>query len=104
MSGFADAAARPHPDHLSTPLRPPKPPCAGAVCVWRAPDLVLARETPNGSTGRLYRLAHGTPASIVAGWSFGSKLRDNLPDPVAEWFTGTEPPDEAVELLRIAGF
>ena len=75
-----------------------------AACVWRAPDLVLARETPNGSTGRLYRLTHGTPSSIVAGWSFGSKLRDNLPDPVAEWFTGTEPPDEAVELLRIAGF
>lgn len=75
-----------------------------AACVWRAPDLLLARETPNGTTGRLYRLTHGTPASIVAGWSFGSNLRDNLPDAVADWFAGAEPPDEAVELLRIAGF
>ena len=39
----------------------------------------------------------------MAGWSFGSNLRDNLPDPVADWFAGTEPPDEAIELLRIAG-
>ena len=36
-------------------------------------------------------------ASIVAGWSFGSNQRDNLPDPVADWFAGTEPPDEAAE-------
>ena len=75
-----------------------------AACVWRAPDLLLARETPHGTTGRLYRLTRGTPATIVAGWSFGSNVRDNLPDPVADWFAKSEPPDEAVELLRIAGF
>jgi hypothetical protein len=75
-----------------------------AVCVWRAADLLLARETSNGTTGRLFRLTQETPASIVAGWSFGSDLSDNLPKPVADWFAGTEPPEEAAELLRIAGF
>jgi hypothetical protein len=85
--------------------------CAGP---WRAsgerpacgvrPTFCSHARRQTGTTARLYRLTHGTPASIVAGWSFGSNLRDNLPDPVVDWFAGTEPPDEAVELLRIAGF
>ena len=34
----------------------------------------------------------------------GSDPSHNLPRPVADWFAGAEPPDQAIELLRIAGF
>ena len=46
----------------------------------------------------------GRPPTIVAASTFSWSQRDNLPDPVADWFAGTEPPDEAVQNLRIAGF
>lgn len=73
------------------------------ACVWRKPLLVIARRTPAGLGGRLYRLARSTPGVIAAGWQVALDVRDNMPKQAGDWFPGRSPPEEAVELLRASG-
>jgi hypothetical protein len=76
----------------------------GLACVAKGPLLVIARETPAGLGGKLYRLSDGvTPRLIVAGWRSEAHVRDNMPPQIGDWLPGREPPPQAIELLRSAG-
>lgn len=68
------------------------------ICVWRSPDLVIARRTPKGLLGRHYRLANSNPKTLAISWQ-GLDVKSNLPKPVADWMPGRPVPDEVAALV-----
>jgi hypothetical protein len=76
---------------------------AEVFCIWDAPQLVIARRTRAGLGGRLYRVPTSSPGTIAAGWQPALDVRDNMPNPTANWFPGRPPPKDALELLRTVG-
>lgn len=68
------------------------------VCIWRAPDLIIARRAPRGVLGKHYRMSTTNPKTLAISWQ-GLDVQSNLPKPVADWMPGKLAPDEIAELL-----